>query len=43
MPISRAYALCPHGVYLPVNRPLYSRISGEIMAILSERADGSSR
>ena len=39
MPISRAYTLCPHGVYLPVNRPLYSRVSDEIMAILSERAD----
>mgnify|MGYP000975961525 CR=1 FL=1 len=39
MPISRAYALCPHGVYLPVNRPLYSSVSDEIMAILREHAD----
>ncbi|NLZ30273.1 MAG: DNA polymerase IV [Methanomicrobiales archaeon] len=39
MPISRAYALCPHAVYLPVNHPLYSRVSGEIMAILSGYAD----
>ncbi|WP_214040995.1 DNA polymerase IV [Methanoculleus sp.] len=38
MPISRAYDLCPHGVYLPVNRLLYSRVSGEIMTILSRRA-----
>lgn len=39
MPISWAYTLCPHGVYLPVNRSLYSRVSGEIMAILGEHAD----
>ncbi|KLK89044.1 DNA polymerase IV [Methanoculleus sediminis] len=35
MPISRAYDLCPHGVYLPVDRPFYVRVSEEIMAILS--------
>lgn len=38
MPISRAYDLCPHGVYLPVNHPLYARVSGEIMAFLSRHA-----
>jgi len=38
MPISRAFDLCPHGVYLPVNRPLYVRVSEEIMAILSQHA-----
>jgi len=38
MPISRAYDLCPHGVYLPVDRPFYSRVSKEIMAILSRHA-----
>ncbi|MBA7482229.1 DNA polymerase IV [subsurface metagenome] len=38
MPISRAYALCPHGAYLPVNRPLYAQVSGEIMAILRGHA-----
>ena len=38
MPISRAYDLCPHGVYLPVDRPLYSRVSGGIMALLSRHA-----
>ncbi|PKL55042.1 MAG: DNA polymerase IV [Methanomicrobiales archaeon HGW-Methanomicrobiales-6] len=35
MPISRAFDLCPHGVYLPVDRPLYVRVSEEIMAVLS--------
>jgi DNA polymerase IV (DinB-like DNA polymerase) len=39
MPISRAYTLCPHAVYLPVNHPLYSRVSGEIMTILGRYAD----
>jgi DNA polymerase IV (archaeal DinB-like DNA polymerase) len=39
MPISRAYDLCPHAVYLPVNRPLYSRVSAEIMEILERYAD----
>ena len=38
MPISRAYALCPHGVYLPVDRSLYARVSAEIMAILARHA-----
>ena len=38
MPISRAYDLCPHGIYLPVNRPLYLRASTEVMAILSRHA-----
>jgi len=39
MPISRAYTLCPHGIYLPTNHPLYSRVSAGIMAILREHAD----
>lgn len=39
MPISRAYALCPRGVYLPVNRSLYAGVSGKIMAILRRHAD----
>jgi len=34
MPISRAYRLCPHGVYLPVDMDKYARVSAEIMAIL---------
>jgi DNA polymerase-4 len=36
MPISRAYRLCPHGVYLPVDMTKYARVSAEIMAILGE-------
>lgn len=34
MPISRAWRLCPQGVYLPVNMTLYVRVSNEIMDIL---------
>ena len=34
MPISRAWRLCPLGVYLPVNMTLYVRVSNEIMDIL---------
>ena len=30
MPISRAYRLCPHGVYLPVDMDKYARVSAEI-------------
>src|SRR4029453_6081433 len=36
MPISRAYRLCPHGVYLPVDMSKYARVSAEIMTILGE-------
>ncbi len=36
MPISRAYRLCPHGVYLPVDMPKYVRESARIMAILRD-------
>jgi DNA polymerase IV (DinB-like DNA polymerase) len=39
MPISTAYHLCPSGVYLPVNFPLYAEVSARIMAILSRFAD----
>ena len=34
MPISRAYRLCPHGVYLPVDMAKYVEVSGRIMSIL---------
>jgi DNA polymerase-4 len=34
MPISKAYRLCPQGVYLPVDMAKYARVSDEIMAIL---------
>ena len=36
MPISRAYRLCPQGVYLPVDMDKYARASAEIMAILAD-------
>lgn len=36
MPISKAYRLCPQGVYLPVDMEKYARVSGEIMAILGD-------
>jgi DNA polymerase-4 len=36
MPISKAYRLCPHGVYLPVDMPKYAGVSDDIMAILGD-------
>jgi DNA polymerase IV len=36
MPISRAFRLCPEGVFLPVDMDKYARVSVEVMAILSE-------
>ena len=38
MPISQAYHLCPEGIYLPPDFPLYTRVSSEVMAVL--RATG---
>jgi DNA polymerase IV (DinB-like DNA polymerase) len=38
MPISRAYDLCPHGIYLPVDRPLYLQVSEKVMSILSRHS-----
>lgn len=38
MPISRAYKLCPDAVYLPVNFPLYTGASREVMNILRSYA-----
>jgi DNA polymerase IV (DinB-like DNA polymerase) len=38
MPISKAYALCPDGVYLPPDFPLYTTASSEVMEVL--RAPG---
>ncbi|PWU20879.1 MAG: DNA polymerase IV [Candidatus Rokuibacteriota bacterium] len=35
MPIGRAARLCPGAVFLPVDMPKYTRVSREIMAILS--------
>jgi DNA polymerase IV (DinB-like DNA polymerase) len=34
MPISQAFVLCPHAVFLPPDFPLYARISSDIMTIL---------
>ena len=39
MALSRAYKLCPDAKFLPVNMPLYKRVSREIIAILREHAD----
>ena len=36
MPIGKAARLCPDAVFLPVDMDKYARVSGEIMAILSE-------
>jgi DNA polymerase IV (DinB-like DNA polymerase) len=34
MPISQAFVLCPHAVYLPPRFPRYAKASAEVMAIL---------
>jgi DNA polymerase-4 len=34
MPIGRAYRLCPHAAFLPVDMPKYARVSTQIMGIL---------
>lgn len=39
MPISKAYRLCPAAAFLPVNFPLYYRVSGNVMSILRRYAD----
>lgn len=39
IPISRAWKLCPEGVYLPPNFPIYIKVSKEIMNIASKYAD----
>ncbi len=39
MPISRAWKLCPHGVYLRPHFDLYVKASNNIMAILKSHAD----
>ncbi|NYT06436.1 MAG: DNA polymerase IV [Methanomicrobiales archaeon] len=38
MPISQAYRLCPHAVFLPVRMPLYVQVSRRIMALLARYA-----
>jgi DNA polymerase IV (DinB-like DNA polymerase) len=39
MPISKAYRLCPNGVYLPVEMDLYLEVSERVMKILRTFAD----
>jgi DNA polymerase-4 len=39
MPISRAYSLCPHGIYVYPNGKLYQQVSGEVFDILYEFTD----
>ena len=39
MPISQAFVLCPHAVFLPPDFPLYVKVSADVMAIL--KAHGS--
>jgi nucleotidyltransferase/DNA polymerase involved in DNA repair len=39
MPISTAFRLCPHGVYLPPDMEKYARESEQIMAILGRVSD----
>jgi nucleotidyltransferase/DNA polymerase involved in DNA repair len=34
MPISQAYRLCPHGVYVPPDMEKYARVSHDVMEIL---------
>jgi DNA polymerase-4 len=36
LPIGRAARLCPDGVFLPVDRDKYARVSRQIMAVLAE-------
>jgi DNA polymerase IV (DinB-like DNA polymerase) len=38
MPVSQAFALCPHAVYLPPAITLYAKVSADVMAII--RASG---
>jgi nucleotidyltransferase/DNA polymerase involved in DNA repair len=39
MPISQAFKLCPHGVYLPVAMDKYARVSSQVMEILGHFSD----
>jgi nucleotidyltransferase/DNA polymerase involved in DNA repair len=38
-PISQAWRLCPHGIYLPPDMAKYARTSGRVMAILLDFSD----
>jgi nucleotidyltransferase/DNA polymerase involved in DNA repair len=39
MPISQAYKLCPHGIYVPPNGSLYSQVSKDIFKLFFEFTD----
>ncbi|MDD4126256.1 MAG: DNA polymerase IV [Methanomicrobium sp.] len=39
MPVQTAYRLCPEGIFLPVNMPLYRNVSKNVMDILREYSD----
>lgn len=39
MPISIAYRKCPHAIFLPVNFPLYVKVSRNVMGIVRKHAD----
>ena len=39
MPIGRAYALCPHGIYLPVRMGYYAEVSAQIRKIFRDYTD----
>jgi nucleotidyltransferase/DNA polymerase involved in DNA repair len=39
MPISQAYKLCPHGIYVPPNGSLYSQVSKDIFKLFYEFTD----
>jgi DNA polymerase IV (DinB-like DNA polymerase) len=39
MALSKAYELCPDAKFLPVNMPLYKKVSAELMSILRQYAD----
>ena len=34
MPVSQAFVLCPHAIFLPPDFPLYSRVSTDVMTII---------
>jgi DNA polymerase IV (archaeal DinB-like DNA polymerase) len=38
MPISQAFVLCPHAIFLPPHFPRYAKASDEVMAILRSHA-----
>ncbi|WP_292484580.1 DNA polymerase IV [Methanohalobium sp.] len=39
MPVSKAYRLCPHAVFLPVNMELYKQVSSRVMNIIKKFSD----